>query len=412
MIGIEAVNVYCGPARIGVPALFEGRGLDPKRLDNLMMDERAVNLPIEDTVTNAVNAAAPLVRRLDDEDRAKVGILIVSTESGVDYSKSVSSYVHKYLGLSRNCRIVEVKQACYAATAALQLSAGYLASGASPGGKALVIGSDVALVDGRAQYAEPATGAGAAAVLLGSDPRILQLDIGAFGAYGYETLDSARPGPEFDIADSDRSLFAYLDCLTNSYQDYAAKVDAVNLRKTFDHLAMHTPFAGMVRAAHRKLMRDHTDASRQEVSEDFERRVAPSLHYPRQVGNLCSASVYLALCSLIDQAQDTAGARVGLFSYGSGCASEFFSAVISPGAAAELAGMRIGARLRERVELTFEEYEALLAENVRCLTPVADRSTDVERYAPLARRGTGGEPTLVFTGAKDYHRTYEWLSDV
>jgi polyketide biosynthesis 3-hydroxy-3-methylglutaryl-CoA synthase-like enzyme PksG len=57
-IGIEALNVYCGPTRIGVPELFEGRGLDRRRLGNLPMDARSVNLPIEDPVTNAVNAAA------------------------------------------------------------------------------------------------------------------------------------------------------------------------------------------------------------------------------------------------------------------------------------------------------------------------------------------------------------------
>ncbi|MFE7242361.1 hydroxymethylglutaryl-CoA synthase family protein [Streptomyces sp. NPDC057580] len=411
MIGIEALNVYCGPARIPVPVLFEGRGLDPKRLGNLLMDERAVNLPIEDTVTNAVNAAAPLVRALDDEARSRIEILIVSTESGVDYSKSVSSYVHEQLGLSRNCRMVEVKQACYAATAALQLCAGYLASAASPGGKALVIGSDVALVDARAEYAEPATGAGAAAVLISDEPRILRLDLGAFGTYGYETLDSARPGPEFDIADSDRSLFAYLDCLTNSYRDYTSKVESVDLRKTFGQLAMHTPFAGMVRAAHRKLMRDNTAAAQPEIAEDFERRVIPSLVYPRQVGNLCSASVYLALCSLIDCAVDTADMRVGLFSYGSGCASEFFSGVLAPGAAAELAALHIGERLCERVELSFGEYEALLAENSRCLTPVAHRTTDLDRYGPLARRAMGDRNMLVLTGVEDYHRTYAWLPD-
>lgn len=405
MIGIEAMNVYCGPARIRVPVLFEGRGLDTGRLGNLMMDERAVNLPIEDPVTNAVNAAAPLVRRLDDESRARISLLIVSTESGVDYSKSVTSYVHKYLGLSRNCRMVEVKQACYAATAALQLCAGYLASAASPGDKALVIGSDVALVDGRAQYAEPATGAGAAALLIGGDPRILRLDLGAFGTYGYETLDSARPGPEFDIADSDRSLFTYLDCLANSYRDYAAKVEAVDLRKTFDHLAMHTPFAGMVRAAHRKLMRDHTDAAAREIAEDFERRVVPSLHYPRQVGNLCSASVYLALCSLIDRAADTAGARVGLFSYGSGCASEFFSAVVGEGSAARRG---IGEQLADRYALTVTEHDRITGLTDERGFGTRDAVFDPRPYASAYERRIAGRGLLVLDRIDAYHRSYRW----
>lgn len=408
-VGIEAMNVYCGPARISVAALFEGRGLDPRRIGNLMMDERSVNLPIEDPVTNAVNAAAPIIDRLDAADRARIELLIVSTESGIDFSKSVSSYVHEHLGLSRNCRLIEVKQACYAATAALQLATGHLASGAAPSGKALIIGTDVALVDARAEYAEPATGAGAAAMLIGHEPRILAMDVGAYGCYSFETLDSARPGPTFDIADSDRSLYAYLDCLVNSYRDYAGKVEAVDLRTTFDFLAMHTPFGGMVRAAHRKLLRDVTGAAPEEINQDFERRLEPSLRYPRMVGNLCSASVYLALCSLISGADDIDGARVGLFSYGSGCSSEFFSGVVAAGAAAELAPMRILERLSGRVELSFAAYESLLKENARCLVPEENRTVDVDRFADQARRGGGAAQLLVYRGTKDYHRVYEWL---
>jgi polyketide biosynthesis 3-hydroxy-3-methylglutaryl-CoA synthase-like enzyme PksG len=322
----------------------------------------------------------------------------------------VSSYVHEHLGLGRNCRLLEVKQVCYAATAAVQLSAGSLASAVAPHGKALVIGTDVALVDGRAEYAEPATGAGAAAMLIGDRPEILRMDLGGYGVYSYETLDSARPGPTFDIADSDRSLFAYLDCLANSYLDYTRKVDSVDLRKTFDYLAMHTPFGGMVRAAHRKLMRDVAGAAAPEIAEDFQRRVEPSLAYPRVVGNLCSASVYLALASLIEQSRPAEDARVGLFSYGSGCSSEFFSGVVPAGAAERLKPLRIAERLRNRIELTFEEYVGLLSGNEQCLVPVPDRVTDVDECADLALRGSGADQLLVYTGTKEFHRSYAWIS--
>lgn len=55
----------------------------------------------------------------------------------------------------------------------------------SPGGKALVVATDVALVDARAGYAEPAMGHGAAALLLSDRPRVLTLDLGAFGTHSY-----------------------------------------------------------------------------------------------------------------------------------------------------------------------------------------------------------------------------------
>lgn len=411
--GIEALNVYCGVAQIPVPAIFQGRGLDPERLGNLMMRNRSVGLPCEDPVTHAVNAARPLVDALPAGERDRIEVLITSTESGVDYSKSVASYVHEHLGLRRQCRLVEVKQACYAATAAVQLGAGYVASGLSPGGKVLVIATDISLVDGRAQYAEPAMGSGAAAVLISENPAVLSLDLGAFGSYSYETLDSARPGPTFDIADADRSLFAYLDCLSNSFRDYVERVEDAHFATTFDFLAMHTPFAGMVRAAHRKMMREFArgraaGAGTIDVEQDFQRRVAPSLVYPGAVGNLCSGSVYLALASLIDNADVSEGARVGLYSYGSGCSSEFFSGVVDARSAETVAAMRIGEHLSARAELGFDEYTRIVEEGQRCLVPERERRVDPDRYAPILNRSGARRDLLVFTGTKDYRRTYEW----
>ncbi|MEU4793052.1 hydroxymethylglutaryl-CoA synthase [Micromonospora tulbaghiae] len=408
-IGIEALNVYCGLAYLPVPALFEGRGLDPARMSNLMMDRRSIGLPFEDPVTNAVNAALPLVERLTDDERNRIELVVTSSESGIDYSKSITSYVHQHLGLSRDCRILEVKQACYAATAAAQLAVGYLASGLSPGAKALVIATDVALVDARAEYAEPATGHGAAAVLLSDDPRVLTIDVGAFGNHSYETMDTARPFPGFDIADVDRSLFAYLDCLTNSFAQYAAKVDGADFATTFDYLVMHTPFAGLVRAAHRKMMREFAPAAPVSVEADFAQRLVPSLVYPRIVGNLCSGSVYLGLCSLIDNAGYTDGARVGLYAYGSGCSAEFYSGVIGPQSRTELARMGIAERLAARQELTFADYVQLIKENQDKLTPEENRDVDVSRYADLIGRVPGRPRMLAWTGIRNYHRRYEWV---
>lgn len=405
--GIEALNVWCGLAAITVPELFRGRGLDPARIENLMMTRRSIGLPFEDPVTNAVNAARPIVDGLTPEERARIEILVTSTESGVDYSKSVASYVHEHLGLSRNCRMIEVKQACFGATAAVQTALGYLASGISPGAKALVVATDVAVVDEKAEYSEPAAGHGAAAVLLSDDPRVMTMDLGAFGNYSYETLDSARPSPRFDIADVDRSLFAYLDCLSNSYADYARRVEDADIATTFDHLVMHTPFAGLVRSAHRKLMREKGMPAG-ELQDDFAHRVAPSLRYPALVGNLCSGSVYLALASLLDSGAVTAPGRVGIFSYGSGCSSEFFSGVVDAESAATVSAMNITAHLDNRAEIGFAEYTDLLEENLRCLVPVQDRTVDPGRWDAITRRAGNRKEMLVFTGVEGYHRKYTW----
>jgi polyketide biosynthesis 3-hydroxy-3-methylglutaryl-CoA synthase-like enzyme PksG len=397
--GIEALGVYCGLAQIPVKVLLEERGLDTGRIANLMMDRRSVQLPWEDPVTNAVNAASSVVA----EDRDRIELLIVSTESGLDYSKSLATYVHRYLDLPPRCRILEVKQACYGVTAALRLAAGQVGHGT----KALVIGTDVNPMDQHAQYAEPTTGHGAVALLVGDDPKLLRLDPGPSGLHCFETMDTARPAPDRDLYNTDLSLLTYLECMVGSVRDYLARNPGTDLSRDFDFLAMHTPFAGMVRAAHRKMMREFAPRPPKAVEEDFRTRLAASLVYPRAAGNLCSSSLYLALAGIIDTAA-SADARVGLFSYGSGCASEFFSGVIPSGANEILARADIAGQLGRRRELTFAEYERLGGQTRDCLVPKPHRDVDLSGAdEEIARREAAGK-TLVLRSVHDYLREYEW----
>ncbi len=107
-VGIEALNVYGGSAKIDVRMLAEARQLDTTRFDNLMMKEKTVVMPYEDPVSYAVNAAKPIVDSLSDDDRKRIEMVITCSESGVDFGKSMSTYIHAYLGLSRNCRLFEL----------------------------------------------------------------------------------------------------------------------------------------------------------------------------------------------------------------------------------------------------------------------------------------------------------------
>lgn len=405
--GIEKLNVYAGLTVIRAESIVQGRGLDPGRLANVQQSQRSVGLGFEDPVTNAVNAAKPIIDALG-ADAQRIELVAVSTESGVDYSKSLASYVHGCLGLSNRCRFLEVKQACYGATGTLQLVLGYLASGMSPGAKALLIATDVALVDERAGFSEISTGFGAVALLLGDQPDLLRIDLGAFGLHSYETPDSARPTPTKDIADIDRSLFAYLDCLSHSFAHYRERVEDADFVDSFGLLAMHTPFAGIVKAGHRKMMREDPRAfDPDRIENDFMRRVAPSLSYPCRVGNLCSGSLYLALASAIENRGAGDDVRIGLFAYGSGCSSEFFSGVAGPEGRRTLAPFGIADHLDRRTEIDFATYTRLLRDNLQILVPVENRRIDIAAYAPYVPVGRG--PLLALEAIAGYYRKYTWI---
>lgn len=407
-VGIEAISVYAGRAFLDVRRLFEARSLDMKRFANLMMAEKSVNLPCEDPVTNAVNAAKPLVDALDPARRERIELVIVGTESGLDFGKPISTYVHDYLGLSRRCRSFEVKHACYGGTAGLQMAAAFVAASPIPGVMALVVAADAASVAARSTYWEPSQGAGAVALLVSDQGDVLELDPGASGYYSYEVMDTLRPRPDLEAGDTDRSLLSYMHCLEATYDVYRERVLDADIAATFDYLVFHTPFAGMVKSAHRTLLRKQAGASPQEIEKDFQARVAPSLAYPVRVGNTYSAALYLALCSLIDHGSFETPKRVGLYSYGSGCASEFYSGVVSRRAQEKLAALDLGGALDRRYALSMEEYEEISDASVDRMCGVQDKEFDVTPYAHIFEHSFIGQGLLVLDQIENFHRRYRW----
>ncbi len=408
-VGIEAVNAYCGQTAIDIRTLFEARNLDTSRFDNLMMIEKSVGLPCEDPVTHAVNAAVPIIECMSPDDKGRIEIVITATESGLDFGKSLSTYIHDYLNLNRTCRLFEIKQACYGATAALQVAANYLVAQAARNPKVLVISTDVARSAAKFSYAEPSQGVAAVAFLMGLNPGILSLDFGASGFHSYEVMDTCRPNAEIESGDPDLSLMSYLECLDKSFHHYSTQVAEVDFLDTFDYLAFHTPFSGMVRGAHRNMMRKHVQKSRSiPVDEDFNRRVKPSLEYCSRVGNIYSASLYLALCSLIDHGNFNQPRRVGLFSYGSGCSSEFFSGIVPPAAVSVVRDLGLKQQLDARYTLSMQEYDNILDLDAEWQFGIKDKKTILEGYEHIYQQQLQGKRKLTLKRIKDYHREYEW----
>lgn len=414
-VGIEAMNVYGGRASLDVHNLAKYRNLEIARFENLLIDAKAFALPCEDPVSFAVNAAKPVIDQLSAEEKQRIEMIITCTESGIDFGKSISTYIHRLLELPSNCRLFEIKQACYSGAAGLQMAVNFLLSQTSPGAKALVITTDIsrfALEDAKAiqewAYSEPTSGAGAVAMLLSDKPNIFRLDPGAYGNHAFEVMDTCRPGPDTEAGDADLSLMAYLDCCAGAYADYQRRVEDADFKESFNYLCFHTPFGGMVKGAHRHLMRRLYKASSAEIEADFNHRLMPSLHYGRKVGNTAGGGIFVALAGTIDSANIDKPCRIGIFSYGSGCCSEFFSGTIGPEAKRALADMKIEKSLESRYELSIQEYEYLLRgkQTIRFGTKNAQISLDDIPGISSAREDRNW---LIFDGIVDYHRQYRWL---
>lgn len=415
-VGIEMMNAFVGTTYVDVKKLAVDRQLDMDRFENLLMHQKTVALPYEDPITFGVNAAKPIIDALSPEEKNRIELVITATESAFDFGKSMSTYFHKLLGLNRNCRLFEIKNACYSGIAAFQMAVNFILSQTSPGAKALVIATDISrfmLVKGESpssvdwRFAEPSSGAGAVAVLVSDRPHIFQVDVGASGYYGYEVCDTCRPVPDSEAGDSDLSLLSYLDCCENSVLEYQKRVSGADYATTFDYLAFHTPFGGMVKGAHRNVMRKIVKAAPDVIEQDFKRRVMPGLTYCQRVGNMMGATTLFSLFSTIENGEfGDKAKRIGIFSYGSGCCSEFFSGLVSKNSKDHLSRMNFKSQLDKRTELNLEEYTNLLMES--SVVKFGTRNLVLDTSFIQRARSTLGQDVLFLKEIKDFHREYEW----
>ena len=400
-VGIDDLAVYGGSYVIEAREIARARGTPERQIDNLSLRRRSVTPSFEDPVTLAVNAARSLAGATDAD---RYSLLIVATESGVDYAKPLSSYVHKYLGLTQHCRHFEVKHACYGATAALRMAAAWVEC--HPEERALVIATDMA----RKLFhdpAEPAEGAGAVAMAITTDPKVLRLD-GPSGVATREVYDVMRPTPTKEIGHPSLSLSAYLDLFEIAWTSYAQAAGP----RAFDdlaHVIYHCPLVPLVRQAHTLLVEENrSDATAEDVAASFDRLVRPSFGYCQELGNVYSGCLYVALAGLIDAVPAFAdGARIGLYSYGSGSCAEFFSGVVAPEAKATLLRQELALQIARRTSLDVAHYEALVE--------AAERSLTEAEFTPHRHESTAhweshyrGRGRLVLDGVRDFYRSYSW----
>ncbi len=348
-VGIDAICFYTPRYFIDLKTLAETRGVDPaKYYVGIGQERMSVAPPDEDIVTMGASAASVL---LGEREREEIDLVIFATESGVDQSKAAGIFVHGLLGLSENCRAVELKQACYSATAGLRMASAMVECGYSR--MALVIAADIARYDLKSP-GEATQGAGAVAMIVARDPALLTFDPEA-GCYTSDVMDFWRPNyREEALVDGKYSTLVYITALRHAWAQYSKK--SGRELDDFSRFCYHIPFTRMAEKAHSKLVQKET--GKRLSPEDAHTLLADTLKYSRLAGNCYSASMYVGLTSLLDNAtSDLAEERIGFFSYGSGCVGEFFSGVVQKGYRKKLHTKYHRDLLKKRIEINCRQYE-------------------------------------------------------
>ncbi|MBR3119647.1 MULTISPECIES: hydroxymethylglutaryl-CoA synthase [Oceanobacillus] len=353
-IGIDKIGFYTPHLYVDMNKLAVARDIEPEKFTVGIGQEKMAIPPItQDPVTLAANAALGI---LNEADKEKIDFVIFGTESGIDNSKSAGVYVHNLLGLNPHARTVEMKQACYGATAGIQLAKGHIAL--NPESKVLVIGSDIARY-GLNTPGESTQGAGAVAMVISANPRIMVLE--EHSAYfTNDIMDFWRPiYSDKAFVDGKFSNEQYIYFFSKVWEQYKEK-SGLEL-KDFEAICYHLPYTKMGLKALRTILDEGTE-------EDNERLVANyqvSTQYNRNVGNIYTGSLYLSLLSLLELNEGLeAGSRVGLYSYGSGAVGEFFTGILQSDYREHLHINDHKHLFDSRMEVTVPEYEKLFEETL------------------------------------------------
>lgn len=401
-VGIEKIGVGPTSAYLDIRSLCEQRGLDPQYVSSsLLTDERGVLAPWEDPVTLAVDTAESI---LTSADRAAIGLLIIGTETGLDQEKPLSSWVHHHLELSAHCRHFEIKFACYGSTAALHMAAAWLGSPAGRGRKALIINTDHSLV-GFGQPYEPMAGAGAVAVLVSNEPRLVWFEPHS-GIWTQNVTDVIRPSPIVEIL-NEESIYSYLDALEGAYAHYESQLGSrIEFSEWFARSIYHVPFGGMAVRAHRSLLMATGRYSREAADEHFRKHVHPSLIYTRRIGSCYGGSTFIALQGLLASDRSIADdARIAMFGFGSGYCGEYYAARVLPGAGEAAAAAATDVLLNSRRSLDVSTYEAV--ERAReASTGSREYQPDRDQHADWYDSLWHGRGKLILKSIEGYHRHY------
>jgi len=348
-VGIDALSFYTPRYQLTLDTLAQGRGVDPdKFILGLGQKSMSIVPPGEDIVTMGASASKYL---LQHEDVESIAMVLFATESGIDQSKAAGLYIQELLQLPTSIRILEIKQACYAGTGALQFALPYLRENQDK--KILVIASDVARY-GLNTPGESSQGAGAVAMLLSAHPRILAID-GEYGVVSESVMDFWRPNySDVAFVDGKYSSKLYLSMLEKSFRAY----EKMSHRTFLDHahVCYHAPVPRLVEKAHQHLFKLTQQTALSDL--DCQAQMHDALYYNRQMGNSYTASLYVSLLSLLDRTNhDLSHARIGFYSYGSGCVAEFFSGIVQPGYQQMLHQAHHQTLLEKRQVLSYPDYE-------------------------------------------------------
>ncbi|KIA98189.1 hydroxymethylglutaryl-CoA synthase [Flavobacterium sp. KMS] len=412
--GIDAITFDVAKIHLPIKTLATARNIEPEKLEKgLGLIKMTLPDTYQDTVVFGANTLTKLIE--DNKiDLSEIGRIYVGTESAIDSSKPISSFLIALMEQKfgedtlAECDVVDFTFACIGGVDALQNCIDYVKL--NPTKKAIVVTTDFAKYDlnSTGEYTQ---GAGALAMLVTSNPRIIAFENnwatstkGVFDFFkpyrtiskesitGSTTNESWLDNLEAEIEihkdqpvfDGQYSNQCYMDRTRNAYFSFKKlKNTSETVYNSWKSIIMHLPYSFQGRRmlseiyaldSETKIISGDESASEYQnklkeisKSEAYKTFVVDKLQ-PAElasslIGNLYTGSIFMGLLSTLAYFYDTkneiSGTQFGFLAYGSGSKSKVFEGTIQPEWKSALTETNLFETLEKSTEIDFETYEKL-----------------------------------------------------
>lgn len=411
-VGIHSIAFDIPQLYLPITTLAEARNIEADKLiKGLGLLKMSFTDVHQDVVTMASNAALKLIRQEYIKPN-EISRIYVGTESGVDSSKPVGSYVLSNLesvlgeGSFRNCDVVDLTFACIGAVDALQNCLDYIRL--NPTKKAIVIASDNAKYDlnSTGEYTQ---GAGAIAMLITANPNILSFSnavgVATEGVFDFfkprravskATITTSDENPEWQgvleneiaiykeqpVFDGQYSNQCYINRITEAYEHFKTESEQQGkIYENWTNILMHLPYCFQGRRTFIEIFaKENPELLAAQIGETdkdklkalaksseylslVQAKIQPSEIASGQVGNIYTGSIFLGmlstLCYHYQQKTNLAHQKLGFIAYGSGSKSKVFEAEVATEWQSAIAKVKLFEALEACQAIDFPTYEKL-----------------------------------------------------
>lgn len=404
-VGIDKITYYIPKIALSIEEFALAKNIELNKLKlGLGINKISLMDVHEDTATMCANALLYLFKNFDINSK-DIGRIYLGTESALDSSKPTSTYIidliekklTKKFGKNflRNVDVLDATFACISAIDLLQNSLDYIR--VNPEKQAIVIAGDYAKykLNSLGEYTQ---GAGVIAMLLKKNPSIISFNkiIGISTKsehdffkprryYKKNQIQGIQTSKEIIEIFNDEPIFdgkfsnqCYQDRIREAYLHLKfQKSYSGCLFNQWTRIIFHLPYAFHARKMFIQIYALEKGYKLKEINETLQNHIKYSKEYIKllkekiipsekassEIGNLYTASIFMALLSSLKIAQlnheKLSGKTFGFFAYGSGSKSKVLEGVIQKSWKNIISKIPLFETLNKRILINFKLYEDL-----------------------------------------------------